>query len=288
MDILKNELERMNISVQSIDVIQNKDGVIVARVACGTQTMILKFFQNHDFRREIENYRMLISLDIPTLKIICATDKALLMEDILDSNTYRLGKEEDLNDPQTAVLAARWYKQLHHRGYEYIEQNKNIPLYDENDVITVGAIKEIQQKTDTARLPVWQLIEDNLDLMKECIGKARRTITYNDFYYSNLIVAKDGSSAMMFDYNLLGKGYAYADIRNVCSSLSEKAQKAFCGEYGNYDESEVIVDAVASELINLHFACQRAEFPAWANSSVTAVKSQDYIENVKRLLFLGK
>ena len=26
----------------------------------------------------------------------------------------------------------------------------------------------------------------------------------------------------MFDYNLLGKGYVYSDIRNVCPSLGEK------------------------------------------------------------------
>ena len=37
------------------------------------------------------------------------------------------------------------------------------------------------------------------------------TLTYNDFYYTNLAVLKDGTSAIMFDYNLLGKGYAYAD-----------------------------------------------------------------------------
>ena len=36
-----------------------------------------------------------------------------------------------------------------------------------------------------------------------------RTLTYNDFYYTNMMVAKDKSSALMFDYNLLGKGYVY-------------------------------------------------------------------------------
>lgn len=287
MDILKQELERMNISCQAVNVIQDKDGVIVARVTCENKTLILKFFQNQDFRREIENYRMLSSLGIPTLDIITATDKALLMEDILASNTYRLGTEEDLNNPETAVLIARWYKQLHHRGYEYIQQSDNIPLYDENDVITADAIKEIQQKTNTSGLPIWKLIEANLDLIRERIGEARRTITYNDFYYTNLIVSKDGSSAMMFDYNLLGKGYAYADIRNVCSALTEKAQKAFCEEYGKFDESEVIVDEVASVLTNLHFACQRAHFPDWAKCSVTDIKSPEYTEKVKRLLCLG-
>jgi len=41
------------------------------------------------------------------------------------------------------------------------------------------------------------------------------TLTYNDFYWSNFIVRKDRQAALMFDYNLLGRGYRYSDMRNV-------------------------------------------------------------------------
>ena len=100
-----------------------------------------------------------------------------------------------------------------------------------------------------------------------------RVLTYNDFYYTNLIIAKDKSSAFMFDYNLLGKGYVYSDIRNVCSSLGENAQKAFIETYGEFDKSEIIVDDVTSVLVTLYYACQRKTFPSWANYALNELKN---------------
>lgn len=40
-------------------------------------------------------------------------------------------------------------------------------------------------------------------------------------------MAKDRSSAFMFDYNLLWVGYKYNDIRNVNSALNEEMKKMF-------------------------------------------------------------
>ena len=100
-----------------------------------------------------------------------------------------------------------------------------------------------------------------------------RVLTYNDFYYTNLIVAKDKSSAFMFDYNLLGKGYVYSDIRNVCYSLGENAKRTFLEAYGEFDKSEIIVDDVASVLVTLYHACQRKHFPDWANSVLDDLKN---------------
>jgi hypothetical protein len=78
-----------------------------------------------------------------------------------------------------------------------------------------------------------------------------RTLTYNDFYYTNLAVRKDGTAALMFDYNLLGKGYVYSDIRNVCSSLGDEAQAAFLAEYGEVDRCEITIDDVVSPIAAL-------------------------------------
>ena len=36
---------------------------------------------------------------------------------------------------------------------------------------------------------------------------------------------------MLSGYNLPGRGYRYSDFRNVCSSLSEAAGRAFVHEY---------------------------------------------------------
>ena len=145
------------------------------------------------------------------------------------------------------------------------------------------AVKFIKEKTGTQNLPVWKLINDNFDVIVSKIRCLPRVLTYNDFYYTNLIVAKDKTSAFMFDYNLLGKGYVYSDIRNVCYSLGENAKKAFLEAYGEFDKKEIIVDDVASVFVTLYHACKRKNFPSWANSTLNELKT-DYENKVQTLL----
>ena len=110
-------------------------------------------------------------------------------------------------------------------------------------------------------------------------------VMYTDFYYTNLAVARDGSSALMFDYNFFYKSYVYSDIRNVCWSLgSEEAKEAFQSIYGAFDEREIIIDAIACELSSLIIACQRKVFPNWANDGVEKVKDDRLLAAVERLL----
>ena len=156
-------------------------------------------------------------------------------------------------------------------------------LYDETDFITKENIEFIKEKTGTQNLPVWKLINDNFDIIVSKIKSLPRVLTYNDFYYTNLIVTKDKTSAFMFDYNLLGKGYVYSDIRNVCYSLGDCAEKAFLENYGEFDKSEIIVDDVASVLVTLYHACQRKIFPDWANATLNELKT-DYENKVRLLL----
>ena len=188
MDQIIFELTEMNIDYKSINILQEKDGVIVARINCENKSFVMKLFQRREFRREIGNYKILSSLNIPTLNFISATDKALLIEDVCSNNTYRLGIDKDLDDAEIATLIAKWYKLLHHRGYEYIEENSCVPLYDENDLLTFENIEKIKLETNSSELPVWKLIENNFDIIEKLLNKAKRTLTYNDFYYTNLIV----------------------------------------------------------------------------------------------------
>lgn len=74
------------------------------------------------------------------------------------------------------------------------------------------------------------------------------------------------------------------DIRNVCVSLSEVAKKAFLEEYGKFDTSEVIIDNVASILTTLYFACQKTQFPSWANYALKELRT-GLIDKVNRLLY---
>lgn len=278
----KQELKKLNILYSDIELIQNKDGVIVARVQSEAKSFIIKYFQNENYKREINNYKLLKSLNIPTVTLIGFTDSAVLMEDISQSKTLRLGAKDDLDDEVVAQRIAEWYKLLHTSSRACVEEY-GTELYDETDFITRDNIEFIKEKTGTQNLPVWRLIDDNFETIVSKIKCLPRVLTYNDFYYTNLIVSKDKSSAFMFDYNLLGKGYVYSDIRNVCSSLSQKAQKAFLEAYGGFDKDEIIVDYVACVLITLYHACQRKNFPSWAESALNELET-DYEQKVRKLI----
>ena len=279
---INQELKKLNTPYSTINLIQNKDGVIVARVQSDAKSYIIKYFQNEDFKREIKNYQLLKTLNIPTVKVLGFTDSAILMEDVSQSDIFRLAIKEDLDDVTIASKIAEWYKLLHTRSKDFAE-NHSTELYVETDFITRDNIAFIKEKTGTQSLPVWKLIDDNFDVIVSKIKSLPRVLTYNDFYYTNLIVAKDKTSSFMFDYNLLGNGYVYSDIRNVCYSLGEDAKKAFLETYGEFDKSEIIVDDVASVLITLYHACRRKTFPCWANSILDDLKN-DFDKKVQILI----
>lgn len=279
---IKQELKSLNVSFSNIELIQNKDGVIVARIQNDTISYIFKYFQNEDYKREIKNYKLLQSLNIPTIRVFGFTDLAILMEDVSLSESLRLATKEDLDDVVIASKIAEWYKLLHTGSKDFVLE-RSTELYDETDFITRENIEFIKEKTGTQNLPVWKLIDNNFDVIVSKTRNLPRVLTYNDFYYTNLIVAKDKSSAFMFDYNLLGKGYVYSDIRNVCYSLSADAKNAFLEAYGEFDKNEIIVDDVASVLVTLYHACKRKNFPDWANSTLNELKT-DYVKKVEILI----
>ncbi|MCL1804287.1 MAG: phosphotransferase, partial [Eubacteriaceae bacterium] len=261
--------------------VRDKDGVSVWRVTADDDSYVMKCFDRPEYRREIANYQLLNSLGVPTLKMIAYTDCSLVMEDI-ERSDYRLGTPEDMNDPDTAEKIALWYKTLHENGRDYVN---TYDFIDEYDSLTLDNMRFIQEKTGTNGLPVWQVIEKHLDKIRSAVIELPRTLVYTDFYYTNLAVARDGLSALVFDYNFLYKSYVYSDIRNVCWSLgSEEAKAAFLSTYGAFDEREIIIDAVACELSSLVIACQRKVFPNWAKDSVEKVKNGRLLAAVERLL----
>lgn len=278
MSIVRDELNKLGIACESISILQDKDGITVARIISDKKSYVVKCFQKDEHKRELKNYRLLASLDIPTIWVIASTDSALLLEDIDCSSTYRLGIEEDMSDSVVARRIAVWYKQLHSQGYSYVCQHGE-SMYDEADFFTIENIVCIKKKTGTQDAPAWALLEQNYDAINNLLRKTRRTLTYNDFYYTNMVVARDKSSALMFDYNLLGKGYAYTDVRNVLSSLSEEAGKAFIDEYGKFDPSEKALDDVVSVVVTLYLACLRDEFPWWAQALLDEIDTT-FIEKI--------
>lgn len=276
------QLEVLKIKYSVLTEIRSKDGISIFHVTCDDKSYILKYFANEADRREINNYQILTDLGLPTIQVMGTTECALLMEDIRQSKIYRLGVAEDLGDTAVATCIAKWYKLLHSRGKAFVAKHASM-LYDETDVITKENINFIKSKMAKECNPVWNILLDNYEVVKKRINQLPKTLTYNDFYYTNLIVSKDKSTAFMFDYNLLGKGYIYSDLRNVCSSLHENVKTTFLKEYGEFDRSERDVDDIASVLITLYFAFKRDVFPKWAEEAAHQVEKGVLLNSLYRL-----
>ncbi|MEA4824734.1 MAG: hypothetical protein VB111_11580 [Clostridiaceae bacterium] len=286
--MIDRTLRRMHICYSSFETIREKEGVGVYRVFRGDMpSLILKTFAKEDDRREIANYHILQTLGIRTLQLLATTEDAILLEDVEASPVLRLGCAEDMDDPQLCTALGGWYRLLHERGRGYIAEY-GAKMYAETDCLTRGNMELVMRRTDTQDLPVWQAVFDTLPRLSILLSKMTQTLTYNDFYYTNLIAAKDKSSAFMFDYNLLGRGLAASDIRNVTWSLGENGKRAFLRAYGEVDKLEEQLDDVASILVTLYSASQRPVFPRWAEESLQALKNGKLSNAIARLPGVNK
>lgn len=263
----EKELSRFGIQFDEIQELQAKDGVFVYRVK-GEMPCVLKCFEKDQHKREIENYRTLQSLGIKTIKIIDCDDNAFLMEDIAESSTYRLAERADTDDPEVLRVLAKWYRALHAKGRAHVRDH-GARLYCETDEITPENLRMVKEKTQTADEPIWALLEESIPNLRKMIDNTPKTLTYNDFYHTNMIIARDKSEAFMFDYNLLGKGFACADLINVTYDLSKTAKSVFFDEYGKYDPKEMSLAEITGVLFTLIFACKkRTVFPDWAKGEL--------------------
>lgn len=279
------QLAEMGVRIPAVTPIRVKDGISVYRLESEGEKYVLKVFDKPEYRREIDNYKLLASLGVPVLPMLKHTSNALLIPDVESDARFRLGCEDDLSDTHTAAALARWHRTLHEKGRAYLSTHSPA-LYDETDVITPPNMDMVAEKTGTRANALWYTLRERFADVRRLIDVLPRTLTYNDFYWTNLVVSKDRTSAMMLDFNLLGKGYAFADIRNVTSSLKADASEAFLSEYGTngIGEEEKLADAVLSPLTTLFFACERASFPRWANASLEELKSGALLEGLLRWL----
>ena len=278
------QLTELGVRNPVCSLIRSKAGISLYRVESEGKKLILKVFENYEDTREIDNYLMLSKLKIPTLPLLGYTKNAILLPDAEASDEYRLGKESDLSDLEVAKAIAKWYRLLHEKGSVYLSGRKTT-MYDESDLLTADNMKLIAEKTGTTDNMLWQVITENYSTIHSRIDALPRTLTYNDFYWTNLIVSKNGESAFLFDYNLLGKGIAYGDIRNVSSSLSREAAEAFIQEYGDdIAKEQKKADAFIAPLVTLVSACEYETFPSWAKASLEELKNGDILRHLKEWL----
>jgi len=272
--------------------IQEKWGIHVYKCKYGGIPAVVKYFEVDWAKREIVNYRLLNEYGIPTIKVLVYGESSVVMEDISASDDWRLGVAEDLQDAEIAKNLAHWYFTLHEQGLGAVEANP--ALGGEYDAISEESIKMLRDKFSESA-ETFDYILSRYEKLRELIKMPTQTLTYNDFYWSNFIVRKDKQAAMMFDYNLLGKGFRYSDMRNVRSSMSETAGDAFAGEYkrlyvekyGSYSNAteaeEKRIDDVAACIYSLYAAVQQG-MPKWAEGAKMEVIDGTLLKRAKRLL----
>jgi len=280
-------------SIQNFRLIRAKNGVYVYRCLYGGVPAVVKYFDKEGDRREIMNYRLLAQHEIPTIQTFALGEAAFVMEDISVSGDWRLGAPEDLADAGVAESLARWYFTFHENGTAVPEL---MTLYFEYDSFTEENFHTVIRKFPESK-ELFRFLLARCGRLRELIYTPSFTLTYNDFYWVNFVVRKDKTAAMMFDYNLLGKGYRYSDFRNVCSSMSAAAGAAFTGAYNRLyvekygrarteaEEYERKIDDVAGDIFQIILAfTEKAEIPKWAESSIEKAKNGTLLTKVRQLI----
>ena len=278
--------------IDNFKLIREKWRVHVYRCKYEGNPAVVKYFENDSDKREIKNYRILNEHNIPTIKVFAYGKSSIVMEDICASDDWRLGIEEDFHDADVAKSLAHWYFNFHEKGLAIPELNTLEHDFDKITEATLNMFcEEMPEAADT-----FNYILSRYDKLRKLIDTPSYTLTYNDFYWSNFIVCKDKKEAIMFDYNLLGRGYRYSDMRNVCWSLSEEAGTTFIDEYnrlyvdkyGTYRTAEEAlekqIDDVMDELHSLLLSFERKKSSSLAEYEKKEASDGTLLKNAKELL----
>jgi len=292
--LIKQDLQEISQkAIQDFRLIRAKAGVYVYNCRYDGVPAVVKHFEKEDDRREILNYRILAQHGIPTIKTYVLGKTSLVMEDISVSENWRLGMAEDLADVDVAKSLAHWYFTFHENGAAVSELDT---LFFEFARITVENLQMLLRKLPEAQ-ELFSFLLANFDKFQKMIFMPTFTMTYNDFYWTNFVVSTDKKSAIMFDYNCMGKGYRLSDFRNVCWSMSDEAKKAFQDEYNRLytekhkstrteaEELEQRIDDVAGPLYALIVAYIDNEvFPHWAEVNKKEAVDGSLLSKAKQLL----
>ena len=270
---LFQELGHDPTAIHRVETLSKRHGHALWRMILPEQSYILKWQPFADARIEIESYLMLQSLGVPTLPVYGYTSQALLLEDLAQSESWRLALETDMAWPATGRAAARWYKLFHQAGEELLSQG-DYPsfLTRETDVLDLSSLLNAGHTLSLDTYPVWDLAVLQIDLLKAAVAKLSFTLNYNDFHWTNLALSRNEREqldAIIFDYHLLGVGMRYSDCRNVTGSLSGAAVPAFWNTYGDIDPREQVLDQPLAHLYALTIASQMPKIPSWAEESRT-------------------
>ena len=261
--------------LESAQLIQGKSGAAVYRVTTAGRSMVLKVFSGEEEAQEVRAYELLAPCGVPTLPTYGIAPNAILIDDLTSSPDWRLATETDAENAEVGVAVAEWYRALHSAG-DRLASQAGCPnfLAREYDALSPESIATTSHRLSLEDAPVWRLATEHIDVLKRAARSFPETLTYNDFHWTNLALARsEPLRAIVFDYHLLGIGPAYCDIRNVTGSLGPQAREAFLQAYGPYDETVAVIDRPLSVLYSLGVAADLPRLPAWAEPCVEGVRN---------------
>ena len=258
--------------IRRVETISVRPGRRLYRIRTHKGSYVLKSFPVGNPGNEIKGYSLLRQLSVPTLDVIAMTETDLLLEDLTCSETWRLATEPDAGDRHVRRAVARWYWHFHEKGSALAASGSGLPpfLKREEDLLDRAGIESAGRALGLSRMDSWRLAADHIDLLKRSLSDFGTTLNYNDFHWTNLALSRKsgpGMEAIVFDYDLLGIGTRYSDVRNAVGSLSGEAIAGFQEVYGSVDPGEKTLDRPLATLYALVSAARMVMFPKWAEES---------------------
>ena len=228
-----------------------------------------------------------MDLGVPTLRVVARTNTAILLEDLAASRQIRLAREEDAGRAEVGVALAAWYRALHDAGSRLGTARVDLSfLWREIDELNAGSIMEVASKVGGSNRSRWATLANNIDRVKDAAKASSETLTYNDFHWTNLALSREekSTSAVVFDYHLLGLGLRYSDYRNATGSLGPDAAAAFRSTYGETDPRERTLDDLMAPLYSLVEAFRRPRFPSWGRASLKLAEAGEIHRRFEKVL----
>lgn len=263
-------------AVSTVEVLSERHGQRLWRLGAGSRSFVLKWLPLAAARVEVGAYRLLHFMGVPTLALLASNEQALLLDDVERSDIWRLANEQDAADEDVARALAAWYRTFHDAGAALVAHGV-APAYLRRES---GALERAALQTAGRRLgldcePGWGRALAAVPPLRAALERCETTLNHNDFFWTNVALARRGDRALVFDYHLLGIGTRAGDVRNVTSSLATDAAEAFREAYGPLDEAAVLLDRPLATLHALVVAARLPAVPRWAEASLEEVRRGD-------------
>jgi len=259
--------------ITSVEVICRRRINTVYRLRGAGTWYVLKWIEQPERSVELRAYELLARGGVPVLPYR-AGERALLLEDLGHSPTWRLAEEGDMEREETGVAVAKWYRSFHDAGRQLLATMPGAfgGLRCEAEKVTAAAVQALRDRFNLPEAVIRQAAEQ-IDAIVQAVLRQPRTLNYNDFDWSNLALPRiGGAPAIVFDYHLLGAGMAYSDCRNVARCLRGRAREAFWEAYGAISELERVLDGPVTTLHALLQAAESPRLPTWAGALIEHVR----------------